>query len=289
MPARTQRSEQEQVEHKQAVNSVLRTLDVIDALAAAGRPVTLKALAEQLDRPVGSIHRLLRTLELRGHVINVGGRYRLSLKMWMIGESVIASIDVVEEARPVSKRLCDELQETVNLAVRSGTSAIYVTKLEAPRSLTLVTRLGLEVPVYCTALGKALIAFEPDATREEIVRQIEFRPHLQNTVTDPNALRADLERTRERGYAIDDEEFDPRIVCIGAPVFDHVGGVAAAISTSAPRDRYTPQLWPTIGRSVMRAAEEISLLLGYRYPERARGDGPDSDGIENVKGGSAQW
>lgn len=258
------RSEEEQVARKQALSSLLRALDLIDHMAAAGTPLSLQRLSDLVGRPAPTVHRLLRTLELRNYVENIDGGYRLTLKMFDIGTAVVSSIDIVSEARPICQRLCEALHETVNMAVRSGTSAIYITKIESPRSLRLVTNLGTRVPLYCTALGRALVAFEPEHVRSELMNQIDYEARAKNTVTSRSALEREVEVVRSQGYAVDNQAFQLGLVCIAAPVFNRFATLTAAISVSAPLERLPRVVWEATGTQVRRTADEISLHLGFR-------------------------
>lgn len=260
----TERSEVEQVSRKQASSSVLKALDTIDVLAKAGTPLTLSELAERLDRPLPSVHRLLRTLALRQYVENVDGKYRLTLKLFEIGSSVVSSIDVVAEARPICEGLCQSLEETINMAIRSGLSVVYVMKLESSRSLRLISQLGMHVPLYCTAMGKVLVAYDPD--RDSLVDQLTFEPRTKNTLTDRAAFEKALRAVERNGYAVDNEEFDVGLVCLAAPVFDRDGRIAAAVSVTGPAARLSRRDWPRIGAEVKRAGEAISTRLGYGLP-----------------------
>lgn len=260
--ATTHRSEQEQVARKQASSSVLKALDLVECLAAHGRALSLHELSELIGRPTATTHRLLRTLELRGFVENTGGSYRLTLKLFQLGESVINSIDVVDQARPICEELARQLEETVNVAVRSGTSAVYVVKVDSPRSLQLISRLGLHVPLHCTALGKVLLAYAEPSEREQLINQINFEHRARNTITNRKGLEKDIAGTLQRGWAVDNEEFDFGLVCIAAPVFDHQGCVRAAISASSPKERLSRSQWPKFASSVRTAADAVSSRLG---------------------------
>lgn len=260
---RQQRSEVDQVSHKQASSSVLKALDTIEALARAGRPVELSDLAKRLGRPMPSVHRLLRTLELRDYVENVEGRYRLTLKLFELASGVVSSIDVVAVARPICEALCDELQATVNMSIRSGASAVYVMKLDSPSSLRLVSHLGMHVPLFCTAMGKTLLAFEQEAARAELLAGMTFEPRTKNTLTSRAALEKDLQRVTRRGYAVDNQEFEAGLICIAAPVLDRDNRIAAAISATGPASRLPRPEWARVGAAVREAARAISARLGH--------------------------
>jgi DNA-binding IclR family transcriptional regulator len=257
------RSELEQVERKQASGSVLKALDLIDELARQGRPLSLQELSQLVDRPAPSVHRLLRTLALRGYVEGDDGRYRLTLKLFELGTMVVSSIDVVAEARPFCEELCHDLDETVNMSVRSGNSVVYVAKLESPRSIRLVSQLGMHAPLYCTAMGKVLLAFGGADETVRLLKEIEFTPRTKNTILSLPKLEKELALVRRRGWAVDNEEYDYGLVCIAAPIFDRHGLVTAAISVAGPVQRLPRKDWPRIAKRVELRADVISRQLGH--------------------------
>jgi DNA-binding IclR family transcriptional regulator len=256
------RSEEEQVLRKQASSSILRALDLIDVLASAGRPLALSELSKALGRPLPSVHRLLRTLELRNYVESLDGRYRLTLKLFEIGSTVVSSIDVVAEARPICEKLCRDLDETINMGVRSGSSAVYVMKLDSPRSLRLISQLGMHVPLYCTAMGKVLLAYAPPEERDAILAEVTLEPRTRKTITSREGIEKELRAVFRSGYAVDNEEFDNGLICIAAPVFNRQGEIAAAISATGPLARLPRRAWPNIGQRVQEAGFAISERLG---------------------------
>lgn len=264
--AKTPRSELEQIERKQASQSILKALDLVDVMVKAPSPLTLNELSRAVKRPVPTVHRLLRTLGLRGWVENVDGRYRLTLKLFEIGMSVVDKIDVVAEARPECEALSQEFDETVNMSVRSGTSAVYVIKIDSARSLRLISQLGVHVPLYCTAMGKVMLAYLEPGERSQLLDQIKLEPRARNTITDRAALDKELIAIARRGWSIDNEEFDYGLVCIGAPVFNRSGGAAGAISLTGPMIRLPFTSWDEIGRRVRSCADAISRRLGYSAP-----------------------
>jgi DNA-binding IclR family transcriptional regulator len=251
------------------LGTVLKALDIIEELATAGGTVSVKELAARVGRPVPTTHRLLRTLELRDYVENSGGAYRLTLKMFDIGSSIVASVDIVSEARPLCQALCNKVEETVNLAVRSGTSAVYVLKLDCARSLRLFTQLGLHVPLHATSLGKTLLAFENEPELSAVLEQLTFDRRTEHTITNRATFEEELEMIRRQGYAIDDEEFERGLICISAPIFNVEGHITAAVSISGPPIRLRPKIWEQLGAEVRKTADEISAVIGHRnsWPE----------------------
>jgi DNA-binding IclR family transcriptional regulator len=261
----SRRSEMEQVSRKQASGSVLKALEVIEGLAYARQPLTLSELAEIVQRPAPTVHRFLRTLQLRDYVETVDGRYRLTLKMFDIGSAVAESVDIIAEARQVCEELCKELGETVNMALRAGSSAVHVVfKVESSRSVRVLPQPGMHVPLHCTGLGKVLLAYlEPDR-QLELLSELKLERKTRNTITDRPALEKELHAVVARGWATDDEEWDDWLVCIAAPVFDRHGLITAAISVTAPTARLPRRERPRIAAKVRAAADRISERLGYR-------------------------
>lgn len=264
------RSESEQIERKQASQSILKAIDLVDALVRAPNPVTLNELSRLVKRPVPTVHRLLRTLELRGWVENLEGRYRLTLKLFEIGMSVVDKIDVVAEARPECEALSREFDETVNMSVRSGASVVYIIKIDSPRSLRLISQLGVHVPLYCTAMGKAMLAYMDPSERAALLDQVKLEPRARNTITERAALERDLEAIKRRGWSVDNEEFDYGLVCIGAPVFNRSSQLAGAISLTGPMIRLPFTSWDDAGQRIRASADAISRRLGYNSVSRER-------------------
>ena len=258
------RDEAEQLAHKQASSSVLKALDVIEALVAGGSPATLGELAAVLRRPAPSVHRLLRTLQLRGWVESEAGRYRLSLKVFEVGMSVVERMDLISESRDPCSRLRDEFNETVNVAIRSGASMVYVGKYERQPPMRLVSHLGLHVPIYCTAMGKAVLAAMTERERGSILARLDFEARTDKTITRLSDLLSDLEVSSRRGWAVDNEEFEQGLTCIGAAVTNHSGEIVGGISLTSPTHRMPASIWAQRGDRVRGIAADISWRLGHR-------------------------
>ena len=265
VPSAAKRSEREQVSRKQASGSVFKALDVVEALAYAGRPLSLNELSTVVKQPSPTVHRFLRTLQLRDYVEIVDGRYRLTLKLFDIGTAVAESVDLIAEARAVCEELCRDLGETVNMALRAGSSAVHVIfKIQGPSSIRVQPQPGMHVPLHCTGLGKVLLAYlEPDR-QAEILEHLELERRTPHTIVDRRTLEEELQRIAERGWAVDDEEWDDGLVCLAAPVFDRHGLITAAISMTAPVARLPKRERSRVAAKVRGAADAVSQRLGYR-------------------------
>ena len=216
-------------------------------------------------------HRIAHVLESRG-LLRRGvdsNRYRLGLHLYDLGCQALDSINLRDEARPLMARVASEVGETVHLAVLDNAEVLYIERIEAQRSMTMGSKLGARNPVYCTALGKAMLAYSTELEVDQILAVCRLELRARNTITNVPALKRELERIRVRGYAIDDEEIEDGIRCISAPILNPAGRAVAAISVSGPASRITPNRFQLIGKTVKRAALELSAHLGHRGKQSA--------------------
>ena len=190
------------------------------------------------------------------------GRYRLGLHIFELGGLVMQQMNLWDEALPFLEGLVRDTGETGHLAVLDGGEAIYIERVEARRALRLPSAIGRGYPAHATNLGKVLLADLPPERVSEIIAERGLAVFTPNTITDPDELTAELERIRERGYAIDDEEYDEGLRCIGAGVRDHSGHVVSALGIGGPVTRVTPARVEELAELVMAAARGLSRRLG---------------------------
>lgn len=156
-----------------------------------------------------------------------------------------------------------ETQETCHLGVMQFPWVVYLEKVESPLAIRMHSEVGAINPMYCTGLGKALLAFSPPDVVDQVCES-ELEPRTERTITDPARLRVELARIRERGFAIDDVENEVGIRCVGAPIRGHDGNALAALSLAGPETRLTLEVALELGEQVATVAERISRQLGYR-------------------------
>ena len=247
------------------VRAVEHCLELIDALSGndAARGVT--ELSAELHLAKSTVYRLLQTLAGRGYAVQDpgSGRYQLGLKFLELGALVSNRLSILAIARPHLQRLMEATNETVQLGMLEGHEVVYADKIECPRTIRMYSRVGRHSPLHCTALGKVLLAHQPEATLRELLRR-RLERHTAQTVTTPRALRVELQQVREKGYASDDEEFEEGLRCLAAPVRDHTGAVAASLGIAGPAARLGPARRPELIKLVKDAAEGVSTALGYR-------------------------
>ncbi len=242
-----------------------RAVSILNAIAARQDDLSVADLCSQLKLHKSTVHRLIMVLE--GHRLVTrnpeNGRYRLGLKLFELGSKAIGSLDLRERSRPHLTRLLQETRETVHLCILDLGDVVYLEKMEPERSMRTASRVGVRHAAYCTAVGKAMMAELPERELDALLDQIELKPITSRTITSPNVFRAELKRIRSRGYALDDEEIEEGLRCVGAAVRDHSGRAIAAVSMSGPSFRMTDAQIPKLAESVCRAAMALSIELGF--------------------------
>src|SRR5579884_1355472 len=215
------------------IRSVAKALQILEAFDGEHRTLRVTDLARGLGLPKSTVHGLLRTLGARGFVRQVeGGRaYGPGPALLRLATMVDREVLLVEAARGPLRELARGTEETAKLGVRVGLSVVVLEAVESPRVLHTRGDVGVVAPLYCTALGKAVLAFLPEEERERIVGALTLRAYTPRTVGGREALRRELERIRVRGYATDVQEHEGDVRCVGAPVRDgrgYPGGAGGA-------------------------------------------------------------
>lgn len=258
------------------LQSLDRAVSVLDLLGESEGPLGLADVCERMDLHKSTAHRALMVLERCGLIERTPeNRFRLGLKLYELGTRAVEQIDLRARVHPWFRRLSAQVGETVHLGVLQKTSVVYLDKVEpSNRRVWLSSRIGTSNPVYCTAMGKAMMAFLPAEMQTEIMGKIRFVRYTHRTLMTPEALMRSLERVRKRGYAIDDEEVEEGVRCIGAPILNEAGHPMAAVSVSGPTSRITQQSVPGIAEHLMRCCREISGSLGVKERRRAHAPSP---------------
>jgi DNA-binding IclR family transcriptional regulator len=242
-----------------ASQTLRRGLQLLEELARVG-PIGLSPLTRRLELPKTVTFRLLKTLQEQGYVSQdpVTTRYQLTFRMLMIGSSIRQKIDLHQCAQPVLERLVTDTRETAHVGVLDDIYMIPIQKVESPEALRADVPMGRRVPAFCSALGKAILAFLPAADLQRVIANTEFISHTSTTIRTASALRQELSRIRTRGFAVNHEEFDRGIRSVGAPIFRRGHFPVAALSVSGPVSRLTRARADDIGEMVRRAAAVVS-------------------------------
>lgn len=243
-----------------------RALALLEALSHQGPDLTLAQISKHLKLHKSTAHRLIMVLE-RHKLIEKNsntGKYRLGLKLFELGTKAIGQLDLRERTRPFLERAVRETGETGHLCVYDDGEVVYLDKIEPSRSVRLTSSVGRRNPAYCTAVGKAIMAYLPETQVEEAVRKHRLDQLTRKTITNMLDLRADLAKVRSLGYAIDDEEHEEGVLCVGAAVWSVGEYPIAAISVSGPIFRLSHEKVPAVAESIMVIAKALSHELGMR-------------------------
>jgi DNA-binding IclR family transcriptional regulator len=258
---------------RRSVQSVDRALDLIEALVAAEGEVAITALATRTGLHVSTVHRLLATLLRRGYVRQnpETSRYYAGAKLATLSEGRSRFGELRLRARPLLRSLTEATRETANLVVLDDLQAVYIETMPSPQVVRLFTAVGNRTPLHATGAGKALLANLPAIRRDALLERLDLRGYTARTIVDRAALRRSLDEIRDRGFAIDDEEYDEGVRCVAVAVIGAAGheaaaGPVAALSISAPASRLTRQrcveLAPVLRRTAVELAESLRDQTG---------------------------
>jgi DNA-binding IclR family transcriptional regulator len=246
------------------VQALDRAFAVLDLLGESDTPLGLAQVALSLQLHKSTAHRFLMVLEQHRMVERTaGGKFRLGLKLFDLGNRAIEQFDLRERSQQHLRRLVAETEETAHLCILEGAHVIYIDKIEPGRSVRMITRIGSSNPVHCTSVGKAILAFLPEDRIADIIRRTRFERFTHRTIATADALRTEIEKTRRRGYAVDDEELEEGLRCIAVPVLDAQRQPVAAVSVSGPSFRVTAQKLPAIANHLLQCVRGISLDMGF--------------------------
>ncbi|NJM33369.1 MAG: helix-turn-helix domain-containing protein [Rhodomicrobium sp.] len=246
------------------VQSLQRALNLLNALAASDRGLTLSEAARRGGLAVSTAHRLLSTLQ-KEHFVRFDaerGVWMVGVQSFIVGSAFLRARDLTAIARPVMRDLMERSGETVNLAVEDRGEAIYIAQIESRMTMRAIARPGGRTAMHASGVGKALLAAMAEKDAERVLLQHGLTGATEKTITKAARLASDLKITRERGFAIDDEENAIGLRCVAAAIFDENAQPIAAISLSGPTARIGDGNLESLGEAVREAAKKITSALG---------------------------
>jgi IclR family acetate operon transcriptional repressor len=253
------------------ITALQRGLRLLSLFAASEKGLSATEVAKLSALPASTVHRFLANLESAGFLNCDGnGTYQMGIACVSLGQAARGQLDIRRVSLPHLQELNRRTRETVHLTVRHALSAVYVEKLDSPEPLRIHSRIGAAVPLYCTAVGKVLLAYMPETEREKILDQLEMKRLTENTVGNLQELQTQLQRVRKNGYACDLEEHEAHIRCIAAPVWDHTGSVNASLSVTGPAVRMSSARLRQIAPLILEIGRKISEELGYQPSKKSR-------------------
>ncbi len=243
--------------------AVERALNILEAAAHRRDGLTNSEISRKLAIPKSSASYILRVLEKRGYLRRESdtGRYRLGLKILSLGGDTKANLDIADVALPFLRALVEKIHLTVHLAVLDHGEAVYIEKVEAPGFFKVNTWVGRRMFLHSTSVGKCLLAWLPKHEVEAVVREQGLKKRTPKTITTMTKLLAELDHVKQTGAAVDDEENSLGARCIGAPIFDAMGNVTAAVGASGTLTQMDEASLPRIAEALKETARRISRQL----------------------------
>jgi len=248
------------------VKSVDKTLQIVELFLESNEvELSLTDISNKLGIHKSTIHGILATLRLRGFIDQNPSteKYLLGMKFFELGIKARDNMDLATIARPYLKELVVKYEETVHLVIFNKTDALYVDKVETPRTMRMCSQVGTRVLMHCTGVGKSILAYLPKEQARQIVMARGLEKFTPTTICDEDELFAELARVREQGYSIDNEEIEEGLQCVAAPILNHNGNVIGAISVAGPSTRMSVNK-ENIIPSLKEVTRAISIKIGYK-------------------------
>ena len=243
--------------------SLARGLNMLALLGESKHGLELHEIAKVLDIPKSSAFNLLHTLldmqfvEFKAST----SHYNLSMKMFEIGAKAVRRTNIDTVIREQMQEIYLAMNEPVHCGVQDGTDVVYIDRIESTRSIRMTARIGFRIPLYCTAMGRAILACMPDSEVRELLKNQEFKRLTPYTVKNRDALIQELAIVREQGYAIESQESNENVCCMGVAACDREGVARYAISVSAPIFRMNDATRKKCREHLLRAKETIERYL----------------------------
>jgi DNA-binding IclR family transcriptional regulator len=251
--------------HKKVVPAAQRVLAVLELLMASRKGLAVSEIARSLGLARSTTFYIVNTIEECGYIYRTSprGRYTFTAKLLELASRSLGCLGVREPAAPFLRTLMQKTGLTVHLGVIAQNEVVLIDKVAPAAGQQLATWVGKRMPIHCTGMGKALMAYLPEEQIEYHIRQGLIR-YNENTIVSASKLKDDLVRIQSHGYAIDDEEETVGLRCIGAPVFDKNNQAVAAISVAGTSVQLSDQKLDGIVRAVKQTAAAISAHLSGR-------------------------
>ena len=242
----------------------LRLIALLEHVANADKPLTLTDIVHRVKQPKPTVYRMLHHLESAGLLMREtdGKHYAPGARLTRFAEDVILNGQSRASRHAILKSLVDEVGETCNFTMPSGTEVVYVDRVETAWPLRFHLQPGSRVPMHCSASGKLFLAWMPPTQRHQLLEHLHYHRYTPNTLTSRARLESELARIRPQGYALDNEEYLPGLVCIAVPVFDagNRSRVRGSIAIQAPVSRFPIDRAMTALPALERAALALKSL-----------------------------
>ena len=225
------------------------------------RELRITDLSQQLGLHKSTISGLVNTLCYLNFLgkDEISGKYRLGTELFRLGSMVDISLRNI--VAPYLEDLVEKYQETANLLIPESTNVLYIEKIESPHSMRICTEIGRMLPMYCTAAGKAMLAAMDEQEADALISRMEIMPFTENTVRSKEELLVHIDKVKRAGFAIDDEEYELGLVCVGTAILGNNGHPVGAISISGPITRMGEKTCNDIAMVLLDYSSKISRQL----------------------------
>lgn len=251
---------------KVLIKSVQKALDILEYIIINGEQgMSISKLSGELKFPQSSIHHLVSTLVRRGYLTKETSShlYYVGPRMIEMSGVCLSRLYIRNIARPFLEELWRECNETIHLAILLNDEAVDIDTIESSQTIRMVTQIGKRMPLYCSAVGKVLLAYLPENDFEYIIRVITLHRYTENTITTLDGLKKELLRIKKDGAAYNLEEYEKGVRCVAAPIRDHQAKVIGGVSISCPAVRFPAERKIALTQLVKTTVEKISAELGY--------------------------
>ena len=251
---------------KDQVKSLEKCVHILTCMADNRKNMTLNELTQKTGLKKTTIYRLLQALTSLQLVEKKTKtrQYFLGPKLIYFGVTALGNWDLHTISLPIMTKLRNETGETVNLSILKDSEIIILARIQSDHLFNVNLSVGSRLPVNCTSQGKAILAYIDGEKANWIMTNLIFDKRTENTISSISDLKKELERIRQNGYAINNEELEKGLSAVAAPIFNHSGQVVAAINVSYSRARHPePEMYERLSRKVIRASKEISSAIGY--------------------------
>ncbi|KLV08304.1 DNA-binding transcriptional regulator KdgR [Photobacterium ganghwense] len=252
----------------EAVSSVLKVFNILQALGEQ-KEIGVSELSQRLMMSKATTYRFLQTMKSMGYVAQEGeaDKYSLTLKLFELGSKSLEYVDLIALADKEMRIISQQTNEALHLGALDENAIIYIHKIDSGYNLRMQSRIGRRNPLYSTAIGKVLLAERDELFVRDTLAGVEFIKHTEKTLENVDQLLEELVMVKERHYAEDNEEQEPGLRCIAAPIYDRFGNVIAGLSMSFPTIRFDVDSLSSYVGMLQQAGKNISEQLGYHdYP-----------------------
>lgn len=249
------------------IQSVERALKILELFDEHTTELKITEISGKMGLHKSTVHSLLKTLQEYSYIDQnpEDGKYRLGLKLAERGNLVIHNMDIRKTARKYLLDLSAKTGQTVHLGILDGSEGVYIDKVEGEQSLIRYSRIGRRLPLHSTAIGKVLLAYQNPNHTDQLLKDYHYQYQTAHTIINEAVLRNELEKIKQQGYAIDDQENEQGVRCASVPIFNGKGQVLGAISISTLISRVGDQELNVFIDLLKTACQELSEQMRYGY------------------------